>query len=117
MLSVQEVTFYNDLVEKNIAGKINCPFDTSDVVVTKVNDKNEERYFTLECLDEYHRTAQKRFLEFSVLVMKYYRQKRLSTFEMSYFMVVLGAIREFEQTTRGAMQVEHAFDPHCPAEL
>lgn len=49
MLSVQEVTFYNDLVEKNIAGKINCPFDTSDVVVTKVNDKNEVYFKCLGC--------------------------------------------------------------------
>lgn len=49
MLSVQEVTFYNDLVERNVAGKINCPFDTNDVVVTKVNDENEVYFKCLGC--------------------------------------------------------------------
>jgi Trk K+ transport system NAD-binding subunit len=49
MLSVQEITFYNDLVEKNIAGKINCPFDANDVVVTKVNDENEVYFKCLGC--------------------------------------------------------------------
>jgi hypothetical protein len=49
MLSVQEVTFYNNLVEKGNAGKINCPFDTNDVVVTKVNDKDEVYFKCLGC--------------------------------------------------------------------
>jgi hypothetical protein len=49
MLSVQEVTFYNDLVEKNVAGKINCPFDTNDIVVTKVNDQGEVYFKCLGC--------------------------------------------------------------------
>jgi hypothetical protein len=49
MLSVQEVTFYNDLVNKGLVGKINCPFDIDDTVVTRVNSKDEVYFECITC--------------------------------------------------------------------
>lgn len=49
MLSVQEVNFYNSLVEKDLAGKINCPFDENDIVATRVNSKDEVYFECLSC--------------------------------------------------------------------
>jgi hypothetical protein len=49
MLSVQEVTFYNDLVSQGLVGKINCPFDINDTVVTRVNSKDEVYFECITC--------------------------------------------------------------------
>lgn len=49
MLSVQEVTFYNNLVNKGIVGKINCPFDIDDIVVTKVNSQDQVYFECITC--------------------------------------------------------------------
>lgn len=49
MLSIQEVNFYNSLVERNLAGKINCPFDENDIVVSRVNPKDEVYFECLSC--------------------------------------------------------------------
>jgi len=38
MLSIQEVHFYNDLAEKGIVKKITCPFNETDIIVTKFKD-------------------------------------------------------------------------------
>jgi hypothetical protein len=51
MLSVQEVHFYNDLYDRGLVEKINCPFDDigvlDHIILTKVKD-NDKVYF--ECL-------------------------------------------------------------------
>ena len=49
MLSIQEVNFYNSLVENNLAGKINCPFDQNDIVVSRVNSKDEVYFECISC--------------------------------------------------------------------
>lgn len=49
MLSVQEVTFYNSLVNKGLVGKINCPFDIDDIVVTKVNPEDKVYFECITC--------------------------------------------------------------------
>jgi hypothetical protein len=54
MLSVQEVTFYNDLVNKGIVGKINCPFDMDDIVVTKVNSQDKVYFECISCNTTFH---------------------------------------------------------------
>lgn len=49
MLSVQEVTFYNDLVISGLAKKINCPFDIDDTVVTRVNSQDKVYFECISC--------------------------------------------------------------------
>ena len=49
MLSIQEINFYNDLADKNLVAKINCPFEESDIVVSRVNPKDEVYFECLSC--------------------------------------------------------------------
>lgn len=54
MLSIQEVNFYNSLVQKNLAGKINCPFYENDIVVSRVNSQEEVYFECLTCRTTFH---------------------------------------------------------------
>jgi hypothetical protein len=54
MISIQEVNFYNSLAERNLVGKINCPFGADDIVVTKVNDQDEVYFKCLTCDTIFH---------------------------------------------------------------
>lgn len=50
MLSVQEVHFYNNLVERNnVKNVIVCPFVKEDIVVTKVDEDDRPFFFCLSC--------------------------------------------------------------------
>jgi len=49
VLTVQEVNFYNSLVERDLVAKINCPFDTDDIVVTRVNPQDEVYFKCISC--------------------------------------------------------------------
>lgn len=50
MLSVQEVHFYNNLVEKGkVANLIACPFVKDDIVVTKVDEDDKPYFYCIGC--------------------------------------------------------------------
>jgi len=48
MLSIKEVHFYNDLVNKGIVKKINCPFEEDEHIVISITNESDEVLF--ECL-------------------------------------------------------------------
>jgi hypothetical protein len=53
MLSVQEVNFYNDLYDRGLVDKINCPFDDvgvlDHIILTKVKDDDKVYFKCLTC--------------------------------------------------------------------
>jgi hypothetical protein len=50
MLSIQEIHYYNRLVEsENVHNLIKCQFDSSDIVVTKVDEDDKPYFFCLGC--------------------------------------------------------------------
>ena len=49
MISIQEVNFYNSLANRQLAGKINCPFGNDDIVVTRVNPQDEVYFECITC--------------------------------------------------------------------
>ena len=51
-LSIKEVNFYNKLVNKGIAEKINCPFneiDDSHIVISKLDNDDEVCFECFQC--------------------------------------------------------------------
>jgi hypothetical protein len=57
MLSVQEVHFYNNLVEKNeVKNLIVCPFVKEDIVVTKVDEDDKPYFFCIGCRTTFYLT-------------------------------------------------------------
>lgn len=49
MLSPQQIHFYNDLAEQGLVKKITCPFDDSDIIVTKVDEKFNISFNCISC--------------------------------------------------------------------
>jgi transposase-like protein len=54
MLSIQEVNFYNSLANRQLAGKINCPFSSDDIVVTRVNSEDQVYFECITCNSTFH---------------------------------------------------------------
>ena len=57
MLSVQEVNFYNDLYDRGLVDKINCPFDDvgvlDHIILTKVKDDYKVYFKCLTCITSF----------------------------------------------------------------
>ncbi len=49
MLTVKEINTYINLSKRGFVQKITCPFDSSDAIVTKVNDDLEPFFYCLNC--------------------------------------------------------------------
>jgi len=50
MLSVQEIHFYNNLVDSNkVENLIVCPFVKDDIVVTKVDEDDKPYFYCIGC--------------------------------------------------------------------
>lgn len=53
-LTVQEVTYYNQLVKDGKAKKIECKFDTNDTIVTKVDSTDKVFFYCLGCHSSFY---------------------------------------------------------------
>jgi len=53
-LTIQEVNYYNDLVKNNKALKIECQFDASDTVVSKVDSSDKVFFYCLGCQTSFY---------------------------------------------------------------
>ena len=53
-LKIQEVNYYNKLVESGKAKKIECKFDTSDTVVSKVDSNDNVFFYCLGCHSSFY---------------------------------------------------------------
>jgi hypothetical protein len=49
LLTTQEINTYNKLSEKGFVQKITCPFDTSDIIVTRVDSSGTPFFYCLTC--------------------------------------------------------------------
>ena len=49
MVTFQEINFYNKLAQKGLVQKITCPFDESDIVITKISKNNEPIIHCISC--------------------------------------------------------------------
>jgi len=53
-LTIQEVSYYNDLVKNNRALKIECQFDAGDTVVSKVDSSDKVFFYCLGCQTSFY---------------------------------------------------------------
>ena len=53
-LTIQEVSYYNYLVKNNKALKIECQFDASDTVVSKVESSDKVFFYCLGCQTSFY---------------------------------------------------------------
>jgi hypothetical protein len=53
-LTIQEVNYYNDLVKNKKALKIECQFDASDTVVSKVDSSDKVFFYCLGCQTSFY---------------------------------------------------------------
>jgi hypothetical protein len=53
-LTIQEVNYYNDLVKNNKALKIECKFDASDTIVSKVDSSDKVFFYCLGCQTSFY---------------------------------------------------------------
>jgi hypothetical protein len=53
-LTIQEVSYYNTLVKKNKALKIECQFDAGDTIVSKVDSSDKVFFYCLGCQTSFY---------------------------------------------------------------
>lgn len=53
-LTIQEVTYYNDLVKNNKALKIECQFDKEDTIISKVDSSDKVFFYCLGCKSSFY---------------------------------------------------------------
>jgi hypothetical protein len=53
-LTIQEVTYYNELVKNGKAKSIECKFDTGDTIVTKVDSSDKVFFYCLGCQSSFY---------------------------------------------------------------
>ena len=53
-LTIQEVSYYNDLVKNKKALKIECQFDAGDTVVSKVDSSDKVFFYCLGCQTSFY---------------------------------------------------------------
>jgi hypothetical protein len=53
-LTIQEVSYYNDLVKNDKALKIECQFDASDTIVSKVDSSDKVFFYCLGCQTSFY---------------------------------------------------------------
>jgi hypothetical protein len=49
MVTFQEINLYNKLAKKGLVQKITCPFDESDIVITKIGKDDEPIIYCISC--------------------------------------------------------------------
>jgi len=53
-LTIQEVTYYNDLVKNNKALKIECQFDKEDTIISRVDSSDKVFFYCLGCRSSFY---------------------------------------------------------------
>lgn len=53
-LSIKEVHSYLNLVNEGRADKINCPFDETDIVITKLDKDDKVYFYCLSCQTSFY---------------------------------------------------------------
>jgi hypothetical protein len=53
-LTIQEVTYYNDLVKNNKALKIECKFDKEDIIISRVDSSDKVFFYCLGCRSSFY---------------------------------------------------------------
>jgi hypothetical protein len=53
-LTIQEVSYYNDLVKNDKALKIECQFDASDTIVSKIDSSDKVFFYCLGCQTSFY---------------------------------------------------------------
>ena len=53
-LTIQEVTYYNDLVKNNKALKIECQFDKEDTIISRVDSSDKVFFYCLGCQTSFY---------------------------------------------------------------
>jgi transcription elongation factor Elf1 len=49
MVTFQEINLYNKLAKKGLVQKITCPFDESDIIITKISKDNDPIIHCISC--------------------------------------------------------------------
>jgi hypothetical protein len=49
MVTFQEINLYNKLAKKGLVQKITCPFDESDIIITKIGKDDEPIIYCISC--------------------------------------------------------------------
>ena len=53
-LTIQEVTYYNDLVKNNKALKIECQFNKEDTIISRVDSSDKVFFYCLGCRSSFY---------------------------------------------------------------
>jgi hypothetical protein len=53
-LTIQEVTYYNNLVKNNKALRIECQFDKEDIIISKVDSSDKVFFYCLGCHSSFY---------------------------------------------------------------
>jgi len=53
-LTIQEVTYYNDLVKNNKALKIECKFNKEDTIISRVDSSDKVFFYCLGCRSSFY---------------------------------------------------------------
>ena len=53
-LTIQEVTYYNDLVKNNKALKIECQFNEEDTIISRVDSSDKVFFYCLGCRSSFY---------------------------------------------------------------
>jgi len=53
-LTIQEVTYYNDLVKNNKALKIECKFNKEDTIISRVDSSDKDFFYCLGCRSSFY---------------------------------------------------------------
>jgi hypothetical protein len=49
MITFQDIHLYNKLARKGFVQKITCPFDESDIIITKIGKNDEPIIYCISC--------------------------------------------------------------------
>lgn len=52
-LSIQEINFYNQLSDKGLTEKVECVFDSRDIMTTRVDEDNNPYFYCISCNTKY----------------------------------------------------------------
>jgi hypothetical protein len=53
-LTIQEVTYYNNLVKNNKALRIECQFDKEDIIISRVDSSDKVFFYCLGCRSSFY---------------------------------------------------------------
>jgi hypothetical protein len=49
VLSAKEISFYNQMCDSGLAQKIECPFNEDDIIITKIDEKDNPYFYCISC--------------------------------------------------------------------